>query len=68
MRIYLEATETVGMGEVADFIRADVTDKTDAKVEEIKGLIQDIMAGLDYRLAKHLCNHNTGGSCVSEEI
>ena len=79
MRIYYEAIENVGFGEIADRVKADITEKldadtgemrpfTEAEIEEVKIRIQDVMAGLDYRLTKHLCNHDTGGSCISEEI
>ncbi len=65
MRVYLEATETLPLTslEAADFIRADITSKTDAEVEAIKSDIKDIMVGLNYQLVRHICRHDEGEPC-----
>ena len=70
MRIYFEAAETVPIdSEISgEFIRADITDKTDAEIAEIRSAIEGIMAGVNYRLTKHTCGHDEGKSCITEEI
>ena len=69
MRLYLEASEIIPelSLEESDFIRADITDKADAEVAEIKALIQEIMAGKQYSLTRHFCEHDEGKSCKTEK-
>ena len=66
-KIYLEAVEIVEREEVAEFIRAEVTDKTEVEIVEIKAIVKDIMAGVNYRLTRHTCHHDFGGACESEQ-
>ena len=70
MRLYYEATENlpVDSPEEPEFIRADITDKTDAERVVILQTIKDVMAGLDYRLIEHSCSHDEGGACQTKEI
>ena len=65
-KIYLEAIEIVPMGEEVEFIRAEVTDKTEVEIVEIKAAVKDIMAGVNYRLTRHICHHDMGGACETK--
>lgn len=67
-RIYLEAVEVVTDETTEpEFIRADITGKTDTEIEAIKTDIKDIMAGMNYRLMRHICRHDEGSTCRMEE-
>ncbi|MBI4283259.1 MAG: hypothetical protein HY663_02175 [Chloroflexi bacterium] len=70
MKTYLEAQEIISeeATEEPDFIRADITDKTDSEIAEIKAAIEDIMAGTEYRFMKHLCGHDENRACSTEAI
>lgn len=68
MRKYLEATEIVEANQEAEFIRADITDKTEQETTAIRQAIEDVMKGLVYTLSKHYCYHDEGGSCRVELI
>jgi len=68
MRQYLEVEEIVGFNEPFEFIRVDITDKTDAEIQAIWTAIEDIMKGKTYRLTRHDCGHDEGKSCVMVEI
>ena len=68
MKKYLEATEIVDNETSPEFIRAEITDKTDAEIAEIKQAIIDIMSGKKYRLSEHLCRHDERGKCDFNEI
>ncbi len=67
-RVYLEALETVALGQEAEFVRLDITGKSAQEETDIKVALQDYMTGLTYTLTKHTCNHDAGGACVSQTI
>uniref|UniRef100_A0A6M3IYW8 Uncharacterized protein n=1 Tax=viral metagenome TaxID=1070528 RepID=A0A6M3IYW8_9ZZZZ len=62
-RVYLEALEVVPNGETPEFIRVDITGKTDAEVASIKADVVAIMNGKTYLLRKHFCGHEDGLAC-----
>ena len=65
MRIYLEALEQVE----AEFVRLDVTDKTEAEKDTILTSLKDFMTGLSCQFTKHTCYHQEGGQpCVVVEV
>lgn len=68
-RQYLEALELlpVDSPEVAEFIRADITGKTDTEIAEIKALVVDIMGSSNYHLTRHICGHDESQACQSLE-
>ena len=68
MKLYLEALETVAEREEAEFIRAEITGKTDNEVATIQSRMEDIMVGKHYQLSKHYCRHEDGGACNTEII
>ena len=68
MKKYLEVEEIVGIDEEAEFIRSEITDKTDAEIAKIKQAMIDIMSGKTYQLREHLCGHEERGKCVFNEI
>ena len=70
MKTYIEAYELIpeDATEEPDFIRADITDRTDSEIAEIKAVIEDIIAGKEYRFIKHLCGHDENKPCSMEEI
>ena len=63
MKKYLEITEVVPIFETSEFIRCEITDKTDTEITAIKQAMIDVMSGKDYRLTRHLCRHDEGGAC-----
>ncbi len=65
-RIYLEATELASIATDAEFIRAEITGKTEVEVAEIKDTIKEIMSGLNYKLVRHICHHDVGNPCEEE--
>ena len=68
MKTYLEITEVVTIFETPEFIRCDVTDKTEVEISRIKDAMVDIMSGKNYRLVEHLCRHDESGACTMEEL
>jgi len=69
--LYLEAFELVGEFDSAEFIRADVTDKTDIEIAAITKAIIEVMADRTYILTRHDCYHDEPGNdtpCVMETI
>ena len=67
MRIYLEANETEG-----EFVRLDVTDKTQAEQDAILVSLKDFMTGVTCVFSRHWCWHDgTPGNhplCEWEEL
>jgi len=57
MRLYYEANEIVGIGEEAEFIRADITNMNDKEKEDTLQAIKDVMAGKKCTLQEHECDH-----------
>ena len=68
MKIYCEAIEIVPLDVEPDFIRSDITEKTDAEKLAIQSAMEDVMSGKHYRLSTHYCYHEDGGACRSELI
>jgi len=68
MKKYLEIQEVVGVESIPEFIRSEITDKTDAEIVEIKKAMIDIMSGKNYQLREHLCGHEERGECIFNEI
>ena len=68
MRVYLEASELVVEPVEPEFIRIDITDKTEAEIEAIQLDIKAIMEGKQYQLVKHQCHHDTGELCEADNI
>lgn len=71
MRKYIEAIEILNeesSNEEADFIRIDVTDLPENKVNEIIDIIKELFNGLNYELSFHYCYHEDGKSCIKEAI
>lgn len=68
MKVYLESRETVPLGIEPEFIRADVTGRTEVEQSAIQTDIEAIMVGRSYSLVKHFCRHDDGGACTSELI
>ena len=66
MKKYLEITETVtDEWESPDFIRAEITNKTDIEIAEIKNAMLDILPG---KVMEHLCGHEDRGACTYREV
>jgi len=68
MREYLEATETVDEGQVAEFIRSEVTDMTEQEKDDVQVAIEDVMSDKHYRLITHYCEHDQSKPCKTELI
>lgn len=75
MRVYIEAMEIVEgdeeFTEELDFVRIDVTEKTEQEREEIIQAIREQFAGKKYLLQLHICRHDEGEACsvsVIEEV
>ncbi len=56
MRLYLEAKEIAEEG--GEFVRLDVTDKTQAEQDSILTALKDFMSGLSCNFIKHSCWHD----------
>ncbi len=54
MKVYLESLEHAEAGE---FIRLDVTNKTEPKRTAICNALRDFMSGIDCIFQKHTCYH-----------
>lgn len=69
MREYLELTEKVAdKSLVPDFIRCDVTGKTQSEKDDVQAEMEAVMAGRFYQLERHLCSHDHYQHCLSELI
>ncbi len=67
MRVYLEAEEQTVMGVSREFIRLDVTEKTEVERDNLLILLRDIMVGVDCKFYTHNCRHDEGLSCTRTE-
>ena len=67
-RIYLEAIEQVGANQEAEFVRLDVTGKTQAERDAILVSLKDYMTGITTVFTSHTCNHDIGQSCPSQVV
>ena len=66
MKIYLEIREDTGdINVTPDFIRAEITDKTDIEIAEIKNAMLDILPG---KVMEHSCGHEDRGACTYREV
>jgi hypothetical protein len=68
MRTYLEARELAVGGQEAEFVRLDVTGKTQEEQDTILANLKDYMTGLTCSFAKHQCPHDTGGACCTYDL
>ena len=68
MRIYYEVLEIVPVDQEPEFIRADVTDKTEAERAVILADIKDIMTGMTYILREHTHYHEEDKACTTRPI
>lgn len=68
MKLYLEALEITTELSAPEFIRADITGKTDKEITDIQTAIEDVMSGKNYRLQKHFCGHEERKPCQTELI
>ena len=67
MQIFLEATESVvAIDDSPEFIRAEITGKSEVQIVEIKETVKAIMAGVNYTLKRHICGHEENGACIFE--
>jgi len=64
MRIYLEAVEQTD--DVAEFVRLDITDKTEQEQAGILTALKDYMSGVNAIFSKHYCYHDENKACVAE--
>lgn len=70
-KYYLEINEILSMEKMAQGIqpvqvRVEVIDKADA-LSKLPSL-EPFFVGRAYTKSFHICNHDTGGSCIGEEI
>jgi len=63
MRTYCEALEIVPLDVEPDWIRADITDMTDAETLVVQKDMEDVMKGKHYKLSMHYCPHEERGLC-----
>lgn len=68
MKVYLEAREQGDMGTEREFIRLDVSSKSEPERVAILTKLKEFMAGKTCTFTKHNCHHDTGGACTSEEV
>lgn len=68
MRTYLEALEIVAFGQDAEFVRLDVTSKTEAERAAILVALKDVMTGITCTFSRHDCRHDTYQLCAVEEV
>jgi len=72
MRPYVEALElNIGLPDSPEFVRADITDKTDIEIAAITKAVIDVMGDKVYRLTRHDCGHDEPEKktpCVVVEI
>lgn len=68
MKLYLECLEILPLGSTfeAEFIRADITDKSVTDVVGIKLLLTNIMVGVPFRMTRHYCYHDENKVCIME--
>jgi hypothetical protein len=69
LRVYVEAIEiTTDENENPDFVRIDVTGKTDSEINEIIEVVKELMAGTSFDLYIHYCRHDESGPCSRKEL
>ena len=68
MKVYIEAQGMAVEGTEPEFIRADITGKTQAEADAILEDIRAIMEGINCTLSRHFCLHDEGGACWTEGI
>ena len=68
MRTYFDANEQVADGIVPDFIRLDITDKSQAVQDAILTKMKAHPAGQTFVFTKHTHLHEEGLSCTSEVV
>ena len=68
MRVYLEAIETGAGLEDEEFVRLDVTAKSQAERDAILVSLKDYMTGVTSTFTRHTCYHLERQSCVSEPV
>ncbi len=66
MKKYLEIGERAEPGQgLPDFLRIEITDKTDSETAEIKKAMLDVLSGT---VKLHICGHEDRQACVFEKI
>ncbi|MCW3140573.1 MAG: hypothetical protein N2V72_00110 [Methanophagales archaeon] len=71
MRIYYECFELLPEGaaeEEPDFVRVDITDKTESEKAEILDAIKEQFEGKKHILRLHYCKHDEHKPCEVEVI
>ena len=71
MRLYYEGIEVLPEDtteEEPDFVRVDITDKTESEKAEILDAIKEQFEGKKYMLQLHFCKHEEYKPCVVEVI
>ena len=71
MRVYYECLELLPedtTGEEPDFVRIDITDKSETEKKEILSAIKEQFAGKKYMLRLHYCKHEEHEPCEVEVI
>ena len=70
MRLYYECTEVLPEDsmEEPDFVRMDITDKSEDERAEILDAIKEQFDGKKYMLQLHYCRHDEYKPCVVEVI
>lgn len=68
MRLYYECIELLPEDsmEEPDFVRIDITDKSEDEKKEILSAIKEQFAGKKYMLRLHYCKHEEQELCVVE--
>jgi len=71
VRVYYECLELLPEDtteEEPDFVRIDITDKSEDEKKEILSAIKEQFAGKKYMLRLHKCKHEEYEPCVVEVI
>lgn len=66
MRLYYDMWEKVERD--PEFIRCDITGKSDSEKADVQAAMEDIMSGKSYRILEHLCGHDEMKLCTMELI
>ena len=70
MRVYYECTEIVAESSTTepDFIRIDITEKSEDERLEILSAIRDQFKNKKYQLVIHYCHHDENKPCMFKTI
>ena len=69
MYLYLEALEQSVIDQPSEFVRLDVTDKTETEQADILTALKNYMVGISCTFQKHYCRYedNDNNPCTTEE-